>query len=80
MVEYGTSSRLIFSANFGGASIHKYLDMEKHKSFMNQIADEPQQKLQIRLLLKLLAFDPTKRISCKDAMEDPYFKVRLVFS
>lgn len=68
-----------FSANFHGASIHKYLDMEKHKVFMNQIADEGQQKLQVKLLLKLLAFDPNKRISCREAMEDPYFKVTLCF-
>ncbi|CAJ0581899.1 unnamed protein product, partial [Mesorhabditis spiculigera] len=34
----------------------------------------PTNKRDFKLLLKLLRFDPTKRLSCKDAMDDPFFK------
>ncbi|VDK58874.1 unnamed protein product [Cylicostephanus goldi] len=41
--------------------------MEKHKIE----SDSPQ----FKLLVKLLTMDPNKRISCKEAMEEPYFKM-----
>ncbi|PAV89892.1 hypothetical protein WR25_15209 isoform F [Diploscapter pachys] len=52
------------NATFGSCSMQRY--MEKYK-----IESETQQ---FKLLLKLLTMDPIKRISCKDAMEDNYFK------
>ncbi|PIO62398.1 hypothetical protein TELCIR_16040 [Teladorsagia circumcincta] len=50
---------------FPNCSMTRY--MEKHKIE----SDSPQ----FKLLVKLLTMDPNKRISCKDAMEEPYFKV-----
>ncbi|KHJ79654.1 hypothetical protein OESDEN_20693 [Oesophagostomum dentatum] len=51
--------------SFPNCSMSRY--MEKHKIE----SDSPQ----FKLLVKLLTMDPNKRISCKEAMEDPYFKV-----
>ncbi|RCN38184.1 kinase domain protein [Ancylostoma caninum] len=50
---------------FPNCSMTRY--MEKHKIE----SDSPQ----FKLLVKLLTMDPNKRISCKDAMEEPYFKM-----
>uniref|UniRef100_A0A1I7X6F8 Protein kinase domain-containing protein n=1 Tax=Heterorhabditis bacteriophora TaxID=37862 RepID=A0A1I7X6F8_HETBA len=51
-------------ATFTLCSMARY--MEKHKIESDS--------LQFKLLMKLLTMDPNKRISCKDAMEEPYFK------
>ncbi|XGW15234.1 hypothetical protein V3C99_001039 [Haemonchus contortus] len=50
---------------FPNCSMTRY--MEKHKIE----SDSPQ----FKLLVKLLTMDPNKRISCKEAMEEPYFKM-----
>ncbi|CAI4229857.1 unnamed protein product [Auanema sp. JU1783] len=67
MPEYGRLQQDIKANNvsFAGASMQRYI--EKHKGVEHD-------SLQYKLMLKLLTMDPNKRITCKDAMDDPYFK------
>ncbi|KAJ1358337.1 hypothetical protein KIN20_016745 [Parelaphostrongylus tenuis] len=50
---------------FPDCSMKRYMEKYKIES------DSPQ----FKLLIKLLTMDPNKRISCKDALEEPYFKI-----
>lgn len=64
MPEYNQFAKDFKKTNYQNCSLAKY--MEKHKL-------RPDTK-EFALLTKLLIMDPVKRITCQQAMDDPYFK------
>ncbi|CAJ0582754.1 unnamed protein product, partial [Mesorhabditis spiculigera] len=64
MPNYGNLTHDFKKKDFAGCSLQRYMD--KHRI--------PHTSDDFRLLLRLLTMDPTKRVTCRDAMDDDYFK------
>ena len=63
MPENNKLTKEFHKANYANVSLSKY--MEKHRVKHDSV--------EFALLNKLLTMDPTKRITCKDALDDVYF-------